>query len=144
MLQERSIVKAIIYSIVTCGLYGIYWFIQMTDEAHQAVGRETTASGVKAFIYSLLSCGIYTFYWMYKMGQTVAEAQEKRGMHVENDAGMLYCVFTLFGLAIVSEALLQKSLNEIAVFDQQQAAMDAQADAMDAAEPAGHINLLKK
>jgi len=145
MLQERSIVKAILYSIITCGLYGIYWFVQMTDEAHQAAGRQTTASGIMALVYSLVTCGIYTFYWMYMMGKTLAEAQERRGMHVESDAGMIYCLFTFFGLAVVSEALIQKSLNEIAAFDQRQLAMDAQADDLDRQnENSSRINLLKK
>ena len=43
-MQKRSIVKAIIYSFLTCGLYGCYWFIRLTDEAHEAAGRQTTAS----------------------------------------------------------------------------------------------------
>lgn len=121
MLQPRSIVKAVILSFITCGLYGIYWFIQLTDEAHQAAGRQTTASGFMAFLYTLVTCGIYFIYWCYKMGKTIIEAQEKRGMRPDNDAPAIYTVLAVFGLAIVSEAIMQNALNDIAEFDRRQA-----------------------
>lgn len=143
-LQPRGIAKAIILSIITCGFYGIYWFVQMTDEVHLAVGRQTTASGIKALLYSLLTCGLYTFYWMYMMGKSLAEAQEQRGMHAENDAGLLYVIFTFFGLAIVSEALIQKSLNEIAYFDEQVRSSSPEDITPPEERPEPRINLLKK
>ena len=36
-IQVRSIPKSIIFSFITCGIYGIYWFIKMTNEVHTAV-----------------------------------------------------------------------------------------------------------
>ena len=33
-IQVRSIPKSIIFSFITCGIYGIYWFIKMTNENH--------------------------------------------------------------------------------------------------------------
>ncbi len=33
--KKRDIVVSIILSIVTCGIYGIYWFVVMTDESNE-------------------------------------------------------------------------------------------------------------
>ena len=33
MIQQRNIAVCIILSIVTCGIYGIYWLICLNDDA---------------------------------------------------------------------------------------------------------------
>lgn len=45
MIQRREIAICIILSIVTCGIYGIYWFICITDEANIVSGRTGDTSG---------------------------------------------------------------------------------------------------
>ncbi len=110
-MEKRNIGLAIVLSFVTCGIYCLYWQYVMTNEVHALVGRETTATGGMAILYTILSCGIYAFYWMYKMGESVSEIQEQRGLRVENNAGLMYVVLTAVGLAIVSYALIQNSIN---------------------------------
>lgn len=67
--EKRSIPVSIILSIVTCGLYGLYWYYKLTNDTHQAVGRKTTASGGRAILFTIITCGIYSIYWAYKMGE---------------------------------------------------------------------------
>lgn len=122
-MEPRSIFKAVVYTFLTCGIYGCYWFVRLTDEAHFAVGRQTTASGVKALIYTLITCGIYSFYWMFKMGETLTEAKRQRGLPADGNDGIIYLLFAFCGLAIVSEALIQSSLNDIFDFDARNAAV---------------------
>lgn len=38
-IKKRNIAVAIILSIVTCGIYGIYWFICLVNELNTASGR---------------------------------------------------------------------------------------------------------
>ena len=109
LIKRRDIVVAIILSFVTCGIYGIYWFIVMTDDANKVSG-ENNPSGIMAFVFSLLTCGIYTFYWNYKMGKTVYEAGRKYGKNI-SDNSVLYLVLSLFGLSIVNYCLIQNDLN---------------------------------
>ena len=54
MVQKRDIVVAIILSLVTCGIYGIYWFIVMTDDVKTASGDTQLASGGVAFLLTLV------------------------------------------------------------------------------------------
>ena len=34
MIQQKNIALCIILSIVTCGIYGLIWFVKLTDETN--------------------------------------------------------------------------------------------------------------
>lgn len=53
MIQRRSIATCIILTIVTCGIYGIFWFISLTDDTRALSNDFTGASGGTAFVYTL-------------------------------------------------------------------------------------------
>lgn len=111
-IEERNIAMVIILSLITCGIYGIYWFVKMTDEAKQLSSSDNAGGGL-AFVYTLITCGIYTIYWNYKMGKNMYEAGQKYGINIE-DNSVIYLVLSLFGLEIVSECLMQNDLNKFA------------------------------
>lgn len=121
MINNRSIATCIILSIVTCGIYGIYWFIVLTDDAKKAADDNNLASGGVAFLLTLVTCGIYGIYWAYKMGELLKIAQAKRNLIVK-DNSVLYLVLELFGFGIIAYALIQNDLNEIASLNNQKAA----------------------
>ena len=112
MLKERNIVVAIILSLVTCGIYGIYWFVVMTNDVAEN-STEYKTSGVTAFVLTLVTCGIYGFYWYYKMGKAIAEMGETRGIAV-SDNSVIYIILALLGLGIVNYVLMQSDLNKMA------------------------------
>ena len=106
-IQRRSIVTAIILSLVTCGIYSIYWFITLTNDMNKASGRTSDTSGGIAFVLSLVTCGIYEYYWAYKIG-------EKRDIvaNEKSSSGIIYLVLSLFGFGIVAYCLAQDALNK--------------------------------
>lgn len=110
MIKQRDIAVAIILSIVTCGIYGLYWFVCLNDDLNELTDREGTSGGV-ALILSLVTCGIYTIYWMYKAGERVDELKSRRGKEAQY-SGIVYMVLSLFGFGIVSYALIQDELNK--------------------------------
>lgn len=107
---RRNLGVCILLSIVTCGIYGIVWLIQMADELNAAAGEVNGTSGVTVFLLSLVTCGIYGFYWYYKAGDLVDRAS---GLQDRN-RGILYLLLAIFGLSIVSMALIQDELNKLA------------------------------
>ena len=114
MVQQRSIAVCIILSIVTCGIYGIYWFICLTDDTNTVYGAQGTSGGM-AFLFSLITCGIYSFYWMYKQGEKLDAVKAERGTGAANSySGIIYLVLAVLGLGIVSYALMQDALNNLA------------------------------
>lgn len=111
-MRERNIVTCILLSIVTCGIYGIIWFIQLTDDAARA-NNNPNFSGGTAFLLTLVTCGIYTFYWNYKMGKEIYNAKVTRGLP-GSDQSVLYLILSILGLGIVNYCLMQSELNELA------------------------------
>lgn len=114
MIQERNIVTCIILSIITCGIYGIYWFICIVNDLNVAADTPTDTSGGIVFLLGIITCSIYTLYWMYKAGQKVQIAQQKRGLPSDSNSGILYLLLTFFGLGIVTYCLIQSELNKMA------------------------------
>ncbi len=109
---KRDIVVAVILSFVTCGIYGIYWFITMTDDAN-TLNEGNNTSGAMAFLYTLITCGIYGFYWNYMMGKKMYEAGQMHGKRID-DNSIIYLVLAIFGLHLVNYCLIQNDLNKFA------------------------------
>jgi hypothetical protein len=112
MVQQRSIALAIILSFITCGIYGIYWFIVMTNDVGRLSG-DSTFTGGKHLLLTLVTCGIWSFIWSYQVGKQVAEAQRQRGFAV-SDNSVLYLILSIVGLGIVTYALVQLDVNKLA------------------------------
>ena len=113
MVQKRNVATAIILSLVTCGIYGIIWFIQMTNDANTVANKPNATSGGMAFILTLVTCGIYGFIWAYQLGAKLDDAYAAKGLATGNRA-IVYLLLTIFGLGIVTYALAQSSINELA------------------------------
>ena len=111
VLEYRDIAIAIILSIVTCGIYGIFWIISLTNDANKVADRPTDTSGGMVILLTIITCGIYGIYWNYKMGQKRYEAGQRYNKSI-SDNSVLYLVLSLFGLAIVNYALMQSDLNK--------------------------------
>ena len=106
-IPMRSVATCIILSLITCGIYSIYWFVCLTNAMNQASGKTNDTSGGMAFLLTLITCGIYGYYWAYKIG-------EKRDIISNENAssGLIYILLTFFGLGIVVYALAQDALNK--------------------------------
>lgn len=112
-IRRREIAIAILLTFFTCGIYGIYWFIVLSDDVKTASKDESLPSGGVAFLLSLVTCGIYGIYWAYRMGKGIAAARQNAGLEA-TDNSVLYLVLQIFGFAIINYALIQNELNTIA------------------------------
>lgn len=106
-IKTRGIAVSIILSIITCGIYGIYWMIKLNDEINELSGERNATSGGMVFLFTLITCGIYSFFWMYKMGERCDRIKGANG-----SSGILYLVLALFGLSIVDYCLMQDTINK--------------------------------
>ena len=70
-MKQRSIAVAIILTIVTCGIYGLYWMVQLNNDINTLAEEDNAASGGKVILLSIITCGIYSIYWNFKMGERV-------------------------------------------------------------------------
>ena len=113
IVTKRDIAISIILSIFTCGIYSIIWFIELNDDVKRVSGDTTMPSGGVAFLLSLVTCGIYGLYWAYKMGELMKVAETTNNLPLK-DNSLIYILLNLFGLSIVTYALIQSELNTIA------------------------------
>lgn len=118
MIQKRNAVTNLILSIVTCGIYGIYWFITLTDDSKVVANDQDSPSGGVAFLLTLVTCNIYGWFWAYKLGERVDNAANMRGIgDGTSNSKILFIVLQLFGLGIVNYFIAQDKLNKCADFD---------------------------
>ena len=113
-LQNKSIVTNIILTFVTCGIFGIFWFIALVNDVKYASNDESLPSGGIAFLLGLITCGIYLIYIFYKLGLAMVVANEKNGLPANKDNAVIYLVLCILGLGIVNYCLIQSELNAIA------------------------------
>lgn len=111
MIEKRNIGLSILFAILTCGIYSMYWLVKLTDEAGELSGDRSMTGGM-SLLLTIVTCGIYGFFWNYKMGKVMYKAKERSGM-VPQDNSVLYLILAIFGLGIVSYCIIQSEINEI-------------------------------
>lgn len=107
-ITGRGIAVAVILTIVTCGIYGIFWMIKLNDEINYLSGETNATSGGMVFLFSLITCGIYAIYWAYKMGERVDRI--KGDPH--GNSAILFLIVSIIGFSIVAYALMQDTVNK--------------------------------
>lgn len=113
-ITQRSIPVAIILSLVTCGIYMLYWLYQIVTDLNMASGETEDTSGGMVLLLDIVTCGIYGVYWFYKAGTKVNKLRRMNGTLQDSTSGILYMLLSLFGLDIVALALIQDELNRVA------------------------------
>ncbi len=109
--QERNVALAIVLTIITCGIYGLYWIAVLHEDSKLAAHDDDGTSGVLVVVLSIVTCSIYLFYWAYKMGERMNKAKQMRKIPFDTSTPILYIILAIFGLNIVNLALIQSDLN---------------------------------
>lgn len=110
--MTRSIPLCIVLSIITCGIYSLYWMVKMNDDMNILSNEPNDTSGVTVLIFSIITCGIYTWFWYYKMGSKFDRINMQRGLPTTNSS-ILYLLLGIFGLGIISMAIIQDNINKL-------------------------------
>ena len=106
-IKKRDIVKSIIFTIISCGIYGIYWIICLTREA-VSVKDEKDGAVLEIVLMLFLS-----FIGIYLTEKKFAEGCAAKGIpHTDNS--ILYLILGIFGFGIVGICMMQNDLNKIA------------------------------
>lgn len=101
----RNVVVCILLTIVTCGIYGIYWMYNLNQYACYAAPQEWQTDGLLVILFTILTCGIYFVYWNYKMGKAYSR------VNGGNDNSLLFVIISLLGFSIVNYAIMQNDIN---------------------------------
>ena len=107
-ITPRNIAVAIILSIVTCGIYQLYWMYKMNEEVNTLASGPAATSGSLVLLFHILTGGIYGIYWCYRMGERCDRIKGS----VDGSSAILYLILTLLGFGIVTFCLIQDTINK--------------------------------
>lgn len=113
-IKKREIAVAVILSIVTCGIYGLIWFINIINDLNTAAQTPDDKSAGMIILLTIVTCGIYGYIWLYKAGDKVEKIRSMNG-EPSQDSSLLYLLLAIFGLSIVDYCLIQNELNKVAL-----------------------------
>jgi hypothetical protein len=102
-MTQRSPLSVFVLSIVTLGIYSIYWFVKTR--------REMVARGAEIPTSWLLIVPIANLYWCWKWCEgvdTVTSGKMSQAM-----AFILTIALNVIGLGIFGMALVQKAFNQV-------------------------------
>lgn len=105
-IKKRNIVTAIILSIITCGIYMIYWAIMLAKEAVSV--NDSNDNGLVEILLMIF----LPFLGFFLAEQKLAKGCAAKGI-AHNDNSILYLILGLVGLGIVNFAMMQNDLNKI-------------------------------
>ena len=123
-VYKRNVALAIIYTILTGGLYGIFWQFEIAKETNALTEDDSGFSPVWVVLLSILTLGIYGCYWAFKVGEKHDNFYREE-LNDDTSYRALYLVLHLVNYIcpitrLISYAIMQAKMNEmLAVVDRQ-------------------------
>ncbi len=106
--KKRNLFLCILFSLLTLGIYSVYWFVCMTNETNR-LSKFPTAGGGMAILFTIITFGIYYLYWTYMLGKKIGDIEGG------SSDGLFYIILNLLGLGFIPMLLAQSRLNRKAV-----------------------------
>ena len=102
MLKQRSFWGWFFLTIITCGIYGLYWVYVTTKSVNQlAQGDNRDFNPALALVLYIVTCGIYPIIWYYTQGERLKDTGTRMGVQVQ-ESGVTYLLWMLVGALPVS------------------------------------------
>jgi len=111
--HHLDIATGIILSLITCGLYNIYWNYRQFQTMNALLGREEYKF-LMWLVLSIVTCGLFHIYYEYKMGSDLYSYLKEQGRDPNPNLPVIGLVLACFGLTIITDAVYQHELNKLA------------------------------
>lgn len=120
MIKRRSLLTLILLSIITCGIYGIIFWYNYSDDMNricQGDGK-ITQNYIIVILLSFITCGIYYWIWLYGMGNRLSENAPRYGVNFQENGTTVLLWMILGSLlcgigSFVAMHILIKNMNEL-------------------------------
>ncbi len=109
-MKERKVAVCILLSIITCGIYAIYWMYTISEDMVM-IDDKYAMKGSKEVVLTCVTLGIYGIYWAYKVGNSLYVEGKKRNIKTYSEP--IRCVVLFVLGVIVSLALMQSDINNL-------------------------------
>lgn len=116
MISERSPVMVAALSVLTCGIYYLFWMYQAETELRDALGDEEIKPGQDVLL-TIVTCSIWSVYAEYRNAQKIHAALLSRDPYAkdQSEVVLLLNVASYFiGMTwAVATYMLQEDLNKL-------------------------------
>ena len=118
--QDRNFWMYLLLSIVTCGIYSIYWwyvFVNDLNTLGQGDGEESP-NYIVVILLSIVTCGIYNYFWYYKQGNRMQKIGQRNGVQIDENGTSLLLWFLLGSLLCgvapwISLYMMTRNMNKL-------------------------------
>lgn len=109
--EKRDPVMVLVFGILTCGIYALYWVYKTSSEVKDALGRDDVNPALDT-VLSLITCYLWFIYLAYRYPQLILQLQEKAGLP-RNDISLISLILSIVGLGPISFFMIQSELNRV-------------------------------
>lgn len=108
-MKKRKLIEFLLFAIITCGIYTIYWSV--TTYGELAVERGEKDQIILNVILYFVTCGLWGIYLVYKIYTYVNDIEKKHNPNTE-DISTGIIILALFA-GIIPYMLIQDRINYI-------------------------------
>ena len=106
-----SIATDVLLTIVTCGIYNLFWQARQFRVLNAFLGRREFRFW-PWLLLTLITCGLYHVYTEYVMAKAVLAIQRRLGKPTSDNLPLISLIVSLLGLTLVADAIQQSEINE--------------------------------
>ena len=107
-----SIPKYLILTLLTCGLFNLYWNYRQMNACNDLLDDEEFNYWIWLLLL-IVTCGLYHIYYQYKMGRAIVEIQNDMNEKVFDTLPIISLIVTILGLSIIVDCIHQNEINKI-------------------------------
>ena len=104
MKTNRSMLKTILLTIITCGIYALIFYSSLGEDINRAAmnrdGKKTMHYCLLAFVIVPLTCGIAGIVWFHKISARIGDEARARGIDT-NFGASTYWLWSVLGSFII-------------------------------------------
>ena len=130
-IKERGMITYILLSVLTLGIYHIVFWTKLSKDVNalcEGDGKKTMKY-VFCFLLNIVTVGIFGFIWKYKLAKRLQENAARYDLKFSESGALVVVLAIVFAFFPVSQFVLVKNFNKMAVAYNEYNGLEAPKDA---------------
>jgi hypothetical protein len=102
MIKKRNLFFLILLSLITFGIYSLYWIYRLAKDVNAICKEDGKKTGglLKYLFLGLITLGIYDWVWLFMLGDRLQDNAPRYGLSFKENGGTVL-LWALLGAFIV-------------------------------------------
>jgi hypothetical protein len=120
MIKKRGLAGLILLSIVTLGIYSLYWIHKLAKDVNAVCEGDGKKTGglLKYLLLGIITFGIYDLVWLYMLGDRLQDNAPKYGLTFKESGSTVLLWYILGSFVIIGPFIAMhiiiKNINALA------------------------------